>query len=243
MIHVQNLEKNYTIGTKSYNVLKGLNFKAEAGEFIAVMGPSGSGKSTLLNLLGGLDRPDNGSITINDQPIHTLSEKQRTLFRRERIGFIFQNYQLLPNLRVEENVGFPMHAANKKKTDITQVVSELLGSVSLTGKEKNYPSQLSGGQQQRVAIARALSMDPPLILADEPTGNLDRKSGTEVLRLLTTLHQEKKLTIIMVTHDVYAASYADRIILIKDGLIESDIRQREGANSDVMANILAQLNS
>ncbi|WP_137791871.1 ABC transporter ATP-binding protein [Bacillus sp. E(2018)] len=243
MIHVQNLEKNYTIGTKSYNVLKGVDFKAEEGEFIAVMGPSGSGKSTLLNLLGGLDQPDNGSITINDASIHSMSEKQRTLFRREQIGFIFQNYQLLPNLTVEENVGFPMHAASKKKADIHQTVSNLLTSVSLTGKEKNYPSQLSGGQQQRVAIARALSMDPPLILADEPTGNLDRKSGTEVLRLLTTLHQEKKLTIIMVTHDVYAASYADRIILIKDGLIESDIRQGEGANTDVMANILAKLNS
>ncbi|MBH0159268.1 ABC transporter ATP-binding protein [Fictibacillus sp. 26RED30] len=243
MIHVQNLEKNYTIGTKSYNVLKGVDFKAEDGEFIAVMGPSGSGKSTLLNLLGGLDQPDNGSITINDESIHTMSEKQRTLFRREQIGFIFQNYQLLPNLTVEENVGFPMHAANKNKAEIHQTVSNLLTSVSLTGKEKNYPSQLSGGQQQRVAIARALSMNPPLILADEPTGNLDRKSGTEVLRLLTTLHQEKKLTIIMVTHDVYAASYADRIILIKDGLIESDIRQGEGANTDVMANILAKLNS
>lgn len=243
MIHVQNLEKNYTIGTKSYNVLKGVDFKAEEGEFIAVMGPSGSGKSTLLNLLGGLDQPDNGSITINEESIHTMSEKQRTLFRREQIGFIFQNYQLLPNLTVEENVGFPMHAASKKRTDIHLTVSNLLNAVSLTGKEKNYPSQLSGGQQQRVAIARALSMDPPLILADEPTGNLDRKSGTEVLRLLTTLHQEKKLTIIMVTHDVYAASYADRIILIKDGLIESDIRQGEGANTDVMANILAKLNS
>ncbi|NQD65525.1 ABC transporter ATP-binding protein [Bacillus haikouensis] len=243
MISVQSLKKSYTIGNKSYEILREIDMQAEKGEFIAVMGPSGSGKSTFLNLLGGLDTPDGGEISVNGKDIHRLNEKQRTLFRREHVGFIFQNYQLLPNLTVEENVSFPMYSGGKDKQEIKKQVDELLKSVSLEGKDNNYPSQLSGGQQQRVAIARALSMNPNLILADEPTGNLDRRTGTEVLRLLSSLHQKNQLTIIMVTHDVYAASYADRIILLKDGEIESDIRQTEGANHDVMANLLAKFNS
>jgi ABC-type lipoprotein export system ATPase subunit len=243
MISVQSLKKSYTIGNKYYEILREIDMQAEKGEFIAVMGPSGSGKSTFLNLLGGLDTPDGGEISVNGKDIHRLNEKQRTLFRREHVGFIFQNYQLLPNLTVEENVSFPMYSGGKDKQEIKKQVDELLKSVSLEGKDNNYPSQLSGGQQQRVAIARALSMNPNLILADEPTGNLDRRTGTEVLRLLSSLHQKNQLTIIMVTHDVYAASYADRIILLKDGEIESDIRQTEGANHDVMANLLAKFNS
>jgi ABC-type lipoprotein export system ATPase subunit len=246
MISVQSLKKSYTIGNKYYEILREIDMQAEKGEFIAVMGPSGSGKSTFLNLLGGLDTPDGGEISVNGKDIHRLNEKKRTLFRREHVGFIFQNYQLLPNLTVEENVSFPMYSGGKDKQEIKKQVDELLKSVSLEGKDNNYPSQLSGGQQQRVAIARALSMNPNLILADEPTGNLDRRTGTEVLRLLSSLHQKNQLTIIMVTHDVYAASYADRIILLKDGEIESDIRQTEGtegANHDVMANLLAKFNS
>ncbi|MCM2603381.1 ABC transporter ATP-binding protein [Rossellomorea marisflavi] len=243
MISVKGLEKRYTIGDTAFTILNKIDMQADKGEFIAVMGPSGSGKSTFLNLLGGLDTPEAGEITVNGKNIHSLNETQRTLFRREHVGFIFQNYQLLPNLTVEENVSFPMYSGKKDKQEIKNQVNDLLRSVSLEGKEKNYPSQLSGGQQQRVAIARALSMNPNLILADEPTGNLDRRTGTEVLRLLSSLHQKNQLTIIMVTHDVYAASYADRIILLKDGVIESDIRQTEGANQDVMANLLAKLNS
>ncbi|MFU8690871.1 ABC transporter ATP-binding protein [Rossellomorea sp. FS2] len=243
MLSIKGIEKSYTIGETASPILNKIDLHVEKGEFIAIMGPSGSGKSTFLNMLGGLDTPDGGDISVDGKAIHRLTETQRTLFRRDHVGFIFQNYQLLPNLTVAENVAFPMHAARKDKKEIKEQVHDLLKSVSLEGKEKNYPSQLSGGQQQRVAIARALSMNPNLILADEPTGNLDRRTGTEVLRLLSSLHQQNQLTIIMVTHDVYAASYADRIISLKDGVIESDIRQTEGAHHDGMASLLAKRNS
>ncbi|MDF1999862.1 ABC transporter ATP-binding protein [Peribacillus simplex] len=243
MIHVHHLMKSYDIGKNSYEVLKGIDLTIDKGEFVAIMGPSGSGKSTLLNLLGGLDQPDTGEVEIGNENIGALNERQRTLFRRKNLGFIFQNYQLLPNMTVEENIAFPMHADRLPKSEITQRVSSLIDAIQLKGKEKNFPSQLSGGQQQRVSIARALAMKPPLVLADEPTGNLDRRMGTEVLRLLASLHQNQCLTIAMVTHDIYAASYADRIILLKDGVIESDISKTEGGNGDAMANILTKLNS
>lgn len=243
MLEVRDVRKSYRIGKNSYEVLKGIDLKIEKGEFVAIMGPSGSGKSTLLNLLGGLDQPDSGEIKIGNENIGSLNERQRTLFRRKNLGFIFQNYQLLPNMTVEENIAFPMHADRLPKQEISQRVSSLIASIQLEGKEKNFPAQLSGGQQQRVSIARALAMNPQLVLADEPTGNLDRRIGTQVLRLLANLHQHQNLTIAMVTHDIYAASYADRIILLKDGIIESDISKAEGGNGDAMANILTKLNS
>lgn len=243
MINVRKLTKSYDVGNDTYQVLKGIDLRIEKGEFVTIMGPSGSGKSTLLNLLGGLDKPDSGSVEIGSEDIGSLNEHQRTLFRRKNLGFIFQNYQLLPNMTMEENIAFPMHADRIAKSEIKHTVSDLITAIQLQGKEKNYPSQLSGGQQQRVSIARALTMSPKLVLADEPTGNLDRKMGTEVLRLLSSLHQNQNLTIVMVTHDVYAASYSDRIILLKDGMIELDITQTEGGDVDAMANILTKLNS
>lgn len=243
MIKIERLNKSYTIGKSSYEVIKNLDLHIEKGEFVAIMGPSGSGKSTLLNVIGGLDTIDSGEVNVNNKNLSSLTEKQKTLFRRSNIGFVFQNYQLLQNMTVEENIAFPMHSVKNNKSKINKTTTELIDSISLAGKEKNYPSELSGGQQQRVAIARALSMEPTIVLADEPTGNLDRKTGTEVLNLLTTLHQVNQLTIVMVTHDIYAASYADRIILLKDGEIESDIYQAEGANHELMAGVLAKLNS
>ncbi|USG66579.1 ABC transporter ATP-binding protein [Brevibacillus ruminantium] len=243
MITVKNLTKCYPVGDTSFQVLKGIDLEIAQGEFVAVMGPSGSGKSTFLNLLGGLDTPDSGEVLIEGNPIHDLQERQRTLFRRKHVGFVFQNYQLLPTMTVEENIAFPMEAEGLPKAVIAETVASLVKAVHLQGKEGNFPSQLSGGQQQRVSIARALSMKPRLILADEPTGNLDRRTGTEILDLLLSLQKNEQLTIIMVTHDVFSASYADRIILLKDGVIETDIKQKEGDHHDVLASILAQLNA
>jgi len=243
MINVHKLTKSYDVGNDTYQVLKGIDLTIEKGEFVSIMGPSGSGKSTLLNILGGLDKPDSGKVEIDSVDIGSLNEHQQTLFRRKNIGFIFQNYQLLPNMTVEENIAFPMHADRISKSAIKQTVSELITATQLQGKEKNFPAQLSGGQQQRVSISRALTMNPKLVLADEPTGNLDRKMGTEVLRLLSSLHQNQNLTIVMVTHDIYAASYSDRIILLKDGMIEIDINQTEGGDIDAISNILTKFNS
>lgn len=242
MIKINKLTKSYDIGNDTYQVLKGIDLTIKKGEFVSIMGPSGSGKSTLLNILGGLDKPDSGTVEIDSENIALLNEHQQTLFRRKNIGFIFQNYQLMPSMTVEENIAFPMHSASLPKSAIKQTVSELITATQLQGKEKNFPAQLSGGQQQRVSISRALTMNPKLVLADEPTGNLDRKMGTEVLRLLSSLHQNQNLTIVMVTHDIYAASYSDRIILLKDGMIELDINQTEGGDIDVIANILTKLN-
>lgn len=244
MITVEDLRKEYRIGTSStFVALKKINLHINAGEFVAIMGPSGSGKSTFLHLLGGLDSPTSGNILIDGVNIGQLNEKERTLFRRRFIGFIFQNYQLIPTMTVEENIAFPLHAEGTPAKEIHQRVQPLIESVGLKGKEKSFPSQLSGGQQQRVSIARALAMKPKIILADEPTGNLDRKRGKEILSLLSNLHTQTNTTIIMVTHDLYAASYANRIILIKDGNIESDIIQKEGMHDHVMADFLAKLNS
>ncbi len=240
MISVKNLNKSYKIGGKTYHVIQDIDLHVNQGEFIAIMGPSGSGKSTFLNLLGGLDIPDTGEIILNDTNINSLTARERTLFRRKSIGFVFQNYQLLPNLTTEENIAFPMYSDKIKKKKVKKVVSELIDSVGLKGKEKNYPSQLSGGQQQRISIARSLSMNPNVILADEPTGNLDRKTGTEVLKLLSSLRNQ---TVLMVTHDIYAASYANRIILLKDGVIETDRYQTEGEQDNVLADIFEKLNS
>jgi ABC-type lipoprotein export system ATPase subunit len=243
MITVKNLTKWYQTGETSFQVLKGINLEIAQGEFVAVMGPSGSGKSTLFNLLGGLDTPDSGEVSIGGKSIHDLQERERTLFRRKNVGFVFQNYQLLPAMTVEENIAFPMEAEGLPKSVVKATVSSLVKAVHLQGKEGNFPSQLSGGQQQRVSIARALAMKPSVILADEPTGNLDRKTGTEVLDLLLSLQQQDRLTIIMVTHDVFSASYADRIIFLRDGVIEMDIKHKEGDKHDVLAGILALLNT
>lgn len=244
MINVRNLKKSYQISDDRYQVLNDINLDVSKGEFVSIMGPSGSGKSTLLNILGGLDTPDSGEVLINNINIDSLNDKKKTLFRRENIGFIFQNYQLLDNMTVEENISMPMHADKINKNIIEKQVKDIIDAVGLKGKEKNFPSQLSGGQQQRVSIARALIMNPMLILADEPTGNLDRKTGTEVLKLLSNLHRNNHLTILMVTHDIYAASYSDRIILLKDGHVEMDVKhEKEGENVDLITNILEKLNS
>lgn len=228
MIQLKRVEKVYELEAGSFTALKETDLHIAKGEFVAIMGPSGSGKSTLLQLLGGLDLPTRGSIAIDGVELSVLGEKERTLFRRTKVGFVFQNYQLLPMMTVAENIALSLAANKTPKAEIDLTVSRLIREVNLDGKAASFPSQLSGGQQQRVAIARALAMKPSLILADEPTGNLDRKNGQDVLQLLSRLNKEEGMTVVMVTHDRDAAQTADRIITMVDGEVA---KVREGAES------------
>jgi putative ABC transport system ATP-binding protein len=197
-------------------VLAGINLEVQRGDYISIMGSSGSGKSTLLNLVGGMDRPDKGKIFVDGEDISTYDDDRLTLYRRERIGFIFQFFNLLPNITVTENVYIPLLL--KGITDDFRV-KEYIRFVGLNGKENAYPYQLSGGQQQRVAIARALIHDPDIILADEPTGSLDSQTGNTIMELIMSLVEKTKKTVLLVTHDQSIAQFAHKIFRIKDGVI------------------------
>ncbi len=238
MITVTDVSKVYSLESGDFYALKNNNIHIQKGEFVAIMGPSGSGKSTLLQLLGGLDSPSSGNIVVDDVELNRLKEKELTHFRRTKLGFVFQNYQLLPMMTVGENIALALSANNASKAKIKTTVQQLLSDVNLEGKESQYPSQLSGGQQQRVAIARALAMKPRLILADEPTGNLDQKNGEDILRLLSRLNKEEQITIVMVTHDLQAAQVANRIITVRDGLIVED-GMKGGYQNEAVANRMA----
>ncbi|TQS75231.1 ABC transporter ATP-binding protein [Ornithinibacillus gellani] len=237
MIETIGVKREFRTGKDTVSVLKGVNLFVNKGEFVAIIGPSGSGKSTLLQLLGGLDVPTEGSIILNGSTMEAKTEKQRTIFRRRNIGFVFQNYQLLPTLTVHENIVFPLHADGKKVSEYD--VQKLLKAVDLKGRDKWYPHELSGGQQQRVAIARALINQPDILLADEPTGNLDRRRSSDILDLLSKFHSERKQTIIMVTHDMFAAGYADRVVLFKDGVIETEVRREEDDYAAFLSRFMA----
>lgn len=239
MIKVSNLKKEFIQGQERTEVLKGIDLNVEEGEFVAIMGPSGSGKSTLLQLLGGLDVPTEGDIVINQNNLSDMTEKERTIFRRKYMGFIFQNYQLLPTLSVEENIAFPLHADGSLTKKKNQIIIELLDSVGLKGLGRKRANLLSGGQQQRVAIARALVNNPSVLLADELTGNLDRVKAEEILVLLSRFNRENNQTIIMVTHDIFAAGFADRIILFKDGVIDQVISRKDDDYAKYVANFMA----
>ena len=239
MIRVQQVTKEFLQGQESTRVLRGVDLHIEEGEFVAIMGPSGSGKSTLLQLLGGLDVPTSGDIEIKQNPLNKMNEKERTIFRRKYVGFVFQNYQLLPTLTVEENIAFPLHADGKLTKDKMGMIQDLIQSVGLTGLNRKQVNLLSGGQQQRVAIARALVNNPAVLLADEPTGNLDRGRAEDILRLLSTFHREKKQTIMMVTHDLFAAGFADRIILFRDGAVDQVISRKDDDYAKYLANFMA----
>jgi putative ABC transport system ATP-binding protein len=217
MIKLEKVSKEYVLESGNFTALEPTDLFIRKGEFIAIMGPSGSGKSTLLQMLGGLDLPSSGRITVDGVELQKMNELERTLFRRGKIGFIFQNYQLLPMMTVAENIALPLSANKTAKDVIEKTVNRLIREVNLEGKSSSFPSQLSGGQQQRVAIARALAMKPALILADEPTGNLDRRNGEDVLKILSGLSKEEQITVVMVTHDRHAAETADRIIMMRDG--------------------------
>jgi putative ABC transport system ATP-binding protein len=219
VLAAQDLHKEYRMGEVVVQALGGVNLQVEKGEFIAIMGPSGSGKSTLLHLLGGLDRPTSGEIVLAGQALSSLSDDRITLVRRRNVGFIFQFYNLVPTLTAEENVALPLLIDGKSLADYREKVVGLLELVGLAERRTHKPNQLSGGQQQRVAVARALVTDPAIVLADEPTGNLDTSAGQEVLTLLRRSCDEFRQTVVMVTHDPGAARYADRIVFLRDGLI------------------------
>lgn len=224
ILEVQHVVKLYGSNQNQVTALSDVNFTAEQGEFIAIVGTSGSGKSTLLNLLGGLDVPTEGKISIRGHDIGSLTRKEQTIFRRRNIGFVFQNYSLMPVLNVYDNVALPVTFDKGSHVD-REHIRELLNELGLWEKRKRYPSELSGGQQQRAAIARALANKPALLLADEPTGNLDSKTAVEVIGLLKASSQKYHQTVLMVTHNEALAQSCDRIIRIEDGRLY----QREDA--------------
>lgn len=219
MIQVKDLYKIYKMGETKVPALDGVDFEIYRGEFCAITGPSGSGKSTLLNMLAGLEHPSKGEIVIAEKHIEKLNEKQLVAFRRERVGFIFQSYNLLAAMNAVENVALPLSFRGISKAVRQKRAVEYLRLVGLEKFMKHMPNQMSGGQQQRVGIARALAVNPQIIFADEPTGNLDSKTTMEVLRLMQKIVKERNLTLVMVTHDNNLATYADRIFKIIDGKI------------------------
>ncbi|MDF2615767.1 MAG: transporter related [Sedimentibacter sp.] len=219
IIEVKDLNKTFLLGELSVDVLKGINMNIKKGEFITIMGPSGSGKSTLLYLLGGLDKPTTGKILIKGQDISALSDEEQSIMRRREVGFVFQFYNLVPNLTVEDNVMLPLLLDGKKINKYRDKLDEILDVVELSDRKKHTPRELSGGQQQRVAIARALINEPDIILADEPTGNLDSKTTEEVMKLFQKINREKGKTILQVSHSLETAKYGKRIINVKDGRV------------------------
>ncbi|HEV2853000.1 MAG TPA: ABC transporter ATP-binding protein [Thermoanaerobaculia bacterium] len=223
LVRVQDVHKVYRRGDERIEILQGIDLEVPQGDFLALMGPSGSGKTTLLNLIGGLDRPTSGSVEVAGKPIHRLSDGQLTDWRARHVGFVFQFYNLLPVLTAERNVELPLLLTSLSAAQRRKHVAAALAVVSLADRAKHYPRQLSGGQEQRVGIARAIVTDPTLLLCDEPTGDLDRKSGDEILDLLQALNREHGKTIIMVTHDPHAAARARRTVYLEKGSLVSEL--------------------
>lgn len=224
MIHLENIRKSFSADEISTVALNGVSLNVDHGEFLAIMGPSGCGKTTLLNILGLLDSADEGKYYFEGKDMSHLSEKEMTQFRRGTIGFVFQSFNLIDELNVEENVELPLTYIGMPKKERKQRVRDMLKQLNLSHRSSHYPQQLSGGQQQRVAIARAIISHPKMILADEPTGNLDSQNGKEVMELLKQLHKEGA-TIVMVTHNQRDALYADRIINLLDGITMGEQHQ------------------
>lgn len=217
ILEASSLTKTYGKGEAAVHALRNVSLSAERGEFIAIVGTSGSGKSTLLHILGGLDRADSGTVTIDGKTLSDLSDEALTIFRRRRIGFVFQSYNLVPNLTVEKNIVLPVKLDGRKVD--REFLEEILTTLGIASKRKNLPNQLSGGQQQRVAIARAIFSRPAILLADEPTGNLDSKTGLDVIGLLKVMSEKYAQTILMITHNEELAQMASRILRIEDGEI------------------------
>ncbi len=225
VLKTEKLYKTYEMGKRKIPALSDLNLQVNKGEFVAIMGPSGSGKTTLLNVLGCLDKPTSGKIILDNVDAASLPERKLYKIRRNKIGFVFQTFNLLPYLNAAENVELPMENAGKSKSERRRKARELLKLVGLEGREEHRPQRLSAGEQQRVAIARALANDPAIILADEPTGNLDTQNKYEIVRLLANLNIERGTTVIMVTHDSQVASHTERVFFLKDGKI---LKEKQG---------------
>jgi putative ABC transport system ATP-binding protein len=223
IIDALGLHKMYGSGAVGTRAVDGVDLRVEAGEFVSLMGPSGSGKSTLLNLLAGLDVPDSGRVRIDGQDLAKLADHELADLRLRRIGFVFQSFNLIPALTVEENVSWPLEFAKHSRSEVRRRVDEALEKVCVDGCGKRFPSELSGGEQQRVAIARAIAGSPVLLLADEPTGNLDSVTGRMILDLIRALNKTDRVTVVMVTHNVFAAAYGDRTLEVRDGRIVRDV--------------------
>ncbi len=222
LVNIRDVRKTYSRGSEKVEVLRGLDVSIAPGEFLALMGPSGSGKTTLLNLIGGLDRPTSGSVRVGGDSLESMSDGQLTEFRARKVGFVFQLYNLLPVLTAAKNVELPLLLTRLSSAERRKRVEVALTLVGLADRMKHFPRQLSGGQEQRVGIARAIVTDPTLLLCDEPTGDLDRKAGDEILDLLTALNREHGKTIVMVTHDPHAAARATRTVHLDKGVLVSE---------------------
>jgi putative ABC transport system ATP-binding protein len=222
ILETLNVTKVYGVGEAEVHALRGVSTQVQAGEFVAIMGPSGSGKSTLLTILGGVEMPSSGQVLLEGTDLAALSDDDLTRLRRRRIGFIFQSFNLLPNLTALENVALPLQLDGVRSREATERATEALAEVEMSGRRGHLPSALSGGEQQRVAVARALAIRPALLLADEPTGNLDSRQSGRISRLLEQLVNQQGQTIVMVTHDAAVAKVAQRVIAIRDGAVEHD---------------------
>ncbi len=228
LIELAGIRKTYSLGEISVEALRGISLSIEKGEFVAIMGPSGSGKSTLMNLLGCLDTPTEGTYTLDGSDVSRLGRDELAVIRNRHIGFVFQGFNLLPRTSALENVELPMLYKGLPKAERRRLAAEALERVGLGGREHHQPHQLSGGQQQRVAIARALVNEPPLLLADEPTGNLDTKTSVEIMEFLTGLNRTVGITIVLVTHEPDIARFSRRLIMVRDGLVVGDRHPDEG---------------
>jgi putative ABC transport system ATP-binding protein len=243
IITTTQLTKIYGAGEAAVTALDNINLKINPGQFVAIMGPSGCGKSTLLHLIGGLDRPSDGQVFIEDQPIAEMSDDDLTALRRRRIGFVFQFYNLIPVLSAIENAALPVTLDGVRPAEAQKKAGEWLARFGLSDRFASRPDQLSGGQQQRVAIARALAAEPSIILADEPTGNLDTRAGDEIASLLREVAKQYGRTVVMVTHDPRIAAYADRIVFLKDGKVvdETLLERKNGKNAAAVARKIEEI--
>jgi putative ABC transport system ATP-binding protein len=230
LIETRDLWKTYVMGDEGIHALKGVSISIERGEYVAIMGPSGSGKSTLMNLIGCLDTPSKGTYLLNEKEVSLMNDNELARIRNEEIGFVFQTFNLLPRATALHNVELPLVYAGMSKKDRLEQAKAAIEKVELTHRMTHKPNELSGGQRQRVAIARALVNNPSILLADEPTGNLDSKTGIEIMALFARLHQGGN-TIIVVTHEAEIAAYAHRVIAIRDGQVERDVRQQPHAHA------------
>lgn len=242
IVSVSDLHKTYGgKNEKQYEALKGINFDVQSGEFVGIMGASGSGKTTLLNMLATLDRPTSGSVKINDQDVTKLKGNKIADLRANEIGFIFQDFNLLETLTAEENIALPLSLQGVRRSAINQAVNAVATTLSIEDLLKKYPTELSGGQKQRVAAARAIVHKPALLLGDEPTGALDSNSARELLELLTDINQKQGVSVLLVTHDPFSASFCDRILFIKDGVIGQELKRNGDSRTEFYQNILEKL--